>query len=76
MIVDEGDALFMWCPMFRIYDPKTNASGFNAMPAILGETVDMRVAACRASDCMMWRYANSDPDDSGGYCGLAGIPKF
>jgi hypothetical protein len=75
MIVDARDALFMWCPMFRIYDPKTNASGFNAMPAILGTTADAEVAACRADDCMMWRYVNDNPNDTKGYCGLAGVPN-
>lgn len=29
---------------------------------------------CEGSSCAAWRWANDDPDDTMGYCGLAGVP--
>ena len=29
---------------------------------------------CLASDCMAWRWATSDKDETKGFCGMAGVP--
>lgn len=29
---------------------------------------------CLASDCMAWRWATSDENETKGFCGLAGVP--
>jgi hypothetical protein len=78
MIIDADDSEAMWCPMARVYNPVAKVSGFNAVTEYengkpIG-TLNETIAHCKASSCMMWRYINDDPDDHGGYCGLAGKP--
>jgi hypothetical protein len=79
MIVNDEDSLEFWCPMVRVFNPVDKASPYNAVAEFtdgkLDGNIDRSVGGCSGSECMMWRYANSDPDDSGGYCGLAGVPK-
>ena len=84
----ETEAKTKWCPMVR-------SLAFNAVGACAAnqaysdEVVDLKLAYCKGSACMMWRSRivpvpfndqNRDPQGNvireriDGYCGLAGQP--
>jgi hypothetical protein len=65
--ITEVEAKERWCPMVRKYFSKNDdfpAEG----PCNMYE--GERVGECCASDCMMWRWDNSERDT--GFCGLGG----
>jgi hypothetical protein len=78
MFIKDEESLEFWCPMARIFNPANKASAYNAVAELTdGEPdgdIDRSVGGCVGSECMMWRYLNSDPDSTDGYCGLAGKP--
>jgi hypothetical protein len=72
MLVQEKDAVHLWCPMTRMRN-ENGGSSYNIVPYAMDEFAG---AKCVASSCMMWRYENDDPRDTKGYCGLAGPTKY
>lgn len=89
----EADAKTKWCPMARqlgeligrrdaTRDDRTIAMGSQNRGYTMGLPLDN--CLCLASDCMMWRWVQTNlPDGKGGtapshdthgYCGLAGAP--
>jgi hypothetical protein len=61
MIVHADNAKFHWCP-FTGNSPQT--------------TRGIISSNCLGPECMAWRWIDTDIDDSDGYCGLAGPPRY
>ena len=74
----EDQAKTKWCPMVRSLT--FNADGVCAAnQAYKDGVVDMKLAMCKGSQCMMWRdekapIIGQDRTQQYGYCGLAGKP--
>ena len=68
----EDEAKTKWCPMVRCLVYNAQGSGA-ANQAYVDEVVDINLAMCKGSLCMMWRQTYTDTAQFG-YCGLAGKP--
>lgn len=72
MLITEEEAKKKWCPELRL-------DGSNASMLDTGYVV-YESSPCIVSGCMMWRWSNKIPYESGkkvakkGYCGLGGKP--
>jgi len=87
--MEEGLACLMWCPFSRVRtgkaqsdearnDPITDdayvaTSSFNRL-AQEDEVTRISGVECVAGECMAWRWASDEEDETRGYCGLAGKP--
>lgn len=78
MVIFKDDANKMWCPMVRALDESIggNADQFAATSdASLANYMRIPIwSRCISDDCMMWRFADDEPVQRIGYCGLAGKP--
>ena len=69
----EREAMTKWCPMVRslVYDAQ--GQGVCAANQVYrNEAIDIKLAYCKGSQCMMWRSTYTDSEMKFGYCGLAG----
>lgn len=61
--MDEQEAITKWCPMARVY---SSDGAYNKEGVCLAHG-----STCIASECMMWRWYNSQK--ATGHCGLGGV---
>ena len=63
----EKEAKQKWCPMMR-------SSATSSKISTNIEKDSTWNVNCKASECMMWRWAVAPMEVQEGYCGLAGMP--
>lgn len=75
----ESEAEVRWCPFVRMmkteYPPEANA-GVAVCAAVnrrAGHSANN--FNCIGSECMAWRWRTERPEETHGYCGLAGKPE-
>lgn len=68
MIVNEMEAVQLWCPHVRI----VSVIGVMSEDMLVNSRGGARAwNTCLASRCSQWRWS---PTPGAGYCGLAGVP--